>query len=155
MPRLNAFYSYTKTAYSNEANLFKEEWYPSSLIGFQASVPIFNSGEKRAKVQQARLEREKADTDRKLTEITLQKDYLTASAEMETAIERFVNDRENRNLAQSILDKTKIKFNEGMVSSAELSQQETQYITAFQALVASTMELLQADLKLKKAAGAL
>ena len=155
LPRLNAFYSYTKTAYSNEANLFKEEWYPSSLIGFQASVPIFNSGEKRSKVQRARLEREKAETDRKLTEITLQKDYLTASAEMETAIERFLNDQESRNLAQGILDKTKIKFNEGMVSSAELSQQETQFINAFQALVASTMSLLQAEIKLKKAAGAL
>lgn len=155
LPKLNAFYSYSKTAYANSANLFKEEWYPSSLVGLQASIPIFNSGSKRSKVKQARLELDKAENDRKLTEITLQKDYITASAEMETAIERFQNDQESRDLARSILDKTQIKFNEGMVSSAELSQQETQYITTFQALVASTMSLLQADLKLKKAAGAL
>ena len=74
---------------------------------------------------------------------------------METAKEQFLNTRENRDLAKSILDKTQIKFNNGMVSSAELSQQETQYITTWQQLVSSTMSLLQAEINLKKAAGAL
>lgn len=155
LPNLSGFYSYTKTAYSNSANLFKESWFPSSLIGFQASIPIFNSGQKRAKVQQAQLELDKAATDQKLAEVTLQKDYLTAKAEMETARERYMNDVESKDLAKSILDKSHIKFNNGMISSAELSQQESQYISAFQAMVASTLQMLQADINLKKAAGAL
>ncbi len=155
LPTLSAFYSYSKTTYGNKANLFKEEWYPSSLIGLQASIPIFNSGSKRSKVQQAKLELEKAATQREFTKLTLKKNYLTALAEMETIREQFLNVQENRELAKRILDKTQIKFNNGMVSSAELSQQEKQYIEAFQALVSSTMQLLQADLKLKKAAGAL
>ncbi|WP_321348148.1 TolC family protein [uncultured Draconibacterium sp.] len=155
LPRFDAFYSYTRTSYGNKANLFKEEWFPSSLIGFQASIPIFNSGNKRSKVQQARIELDKAQNDMRYTEITLQKDFLTASAEMETAREQFINTRENRDLAKSILDKSHIKFNNGMISSAELSQQESQYINTWQQLVSSTMSLLQADLNLKKAAGAL
>ncbi|WP_319271736.1 TolC family protein [uncultured Draconibacterium sp.] len=155
LPRFDAFYSYTRTSYGNKANLFKEEWFPSSLIGFQASIPIFNSGNKRSKVQQARIELDKAQNDMRYTEITLQKDFLTASAEMETAREQFINTRENRDLAKSILDKSHIKFNNGMISSAELSQQESQYISTWQQLVSSTMSLLQADLNLKKAAGAL
>ncbi|WP_167616577.1 TolC family protein [Maribellus sediminis] len=155
LPSLSGFYNFSKTAYSNNANLFKEKWYPSSLIGVQASIPIFNSGMKRARVQQAQLELDKAATEQKLAELTLQKDYLTAKADMETARERFLNDRENRDLAKSILDKSQIKFNNGMISSAELSQQESQYINNFQAMVSSTLQLLQADLNLKKAAGAL
>ncbi|MCK3683715.1 TolC family protein [Maribellus sp. YY47] len=155
LPSLSGFYSYSKTAYSNSANVFKQDWFPSSLVGLQAKIDLFNSGQKRSKVQQAQLERDKAATDQKLAEITLQKDYLTASADMQTARERYLNDQESRDLAQSILDKTHIKFNNGMISSAELSQQETQYINAFQALVTSTLQLLQADLKLRKAAGAL
>ena len=155
LPKLNAFYSYTRTSYGNQANLFKEEWFPSSLIGFQASIPIFNSGNKRAKVQQARIELNKAENDMHYAEITLQKNYLTASAEMETAREQFLNTQENHELAKSILDKTQIKFNNGMISSAELTQQETQYITTSQQLVSSTLSLLQANLNLKKAAGAL
>ncbi len=153
LPRLSGFYNFNKAAYSNSANLLQAAWYPSSLVGLQLSMQIFNSGQKRSKVQQAKIELDQAETQMKLAEITLQKDYLTAKAEMESAIEKFENDRENRELAKGILDKTKIKFNNGMASSAELSQQETQYINSFKALVSSTLQLLQADLKLRKAVG--
>src|SRR5690606_23140778 len=130
LPRLSAFYSYSKTAYGNNANLLKSDvsWFPSSLVGFQLTMPIFESGEKMFKVQQARLNVEKAATQRKLAETTLQKDYLTAVADLESARERFENDQESRELALKIRDKTKIKFNNGISSSTELSQTETQFI---------------------------
>ena len=66
-----------------------------------------------------------------LTETTLQKDYLTAVAEMESALEKYENDKENRALAEKILEKSKIKFNNGLTSSTELSQLETQYIQSY------------------------
>ncbi len=157
LPRLSAFYNYSKTAYGNNANLFKssESWYPSSMIGFQLSVPIFNSGKKVFEVQQAQIELEKAETDQKLAETTLQKDFLTAVAEMESALEKYENDAENRELAERILGKSTIKFNNGMISSTELSQLESQYIQTHGAYIASIMQVLQADLKLKKAMGTL
>jgi len=155
LPTLNAFYDYSKSSYGDKANLFKEDWYPSSVIGLKASIPIFNSGKKRAKMQQARLKLDKANTNRKLAELTLRKDYLTALADMENVREQYLNTYENRDLAKSILDKTQIKFKNGMVNSVELSQQESQYITTWQQLIQSTLQLLQSDLKLKKAAGVL
>jgi len=157
LPKLSGFYSYTKTAYGDNANLFKPgvSWYPSSLVGLQLTVPIFNSGQKVLKVQQAQIELEKATNDRKLAETTLQKDYLTAVAEMESAVEKFENDVENRELSERILEKSKIKFNNGLTSSTELSQLESQYIEAHGAYIGSVLELLQADLKLKKAMGKL
>ena len=157
LPRLSAFYNYSKTAYGNDANLFNSSssWYPSSMIGFQLSVPIFNSGQKVFKVQQAQIELEKAKTDQKLAESTLQKDFLTAVAEMETALEKQENDAENRELAERILEKSTIKFNNGMISSTELSQLESQYIQTHGAYIASILQVLQADLKLKKAMGTL
>ena len=107
------------------------------------------------KVQQANIEVDKAATQRKLAEITLQKNYLTAVAEMESALEKFDNDKENRRLAEKILNKSKIKFNNGITSSTDLSQMETQYIQSYGAFIGSTLQLLQADLKLKKANGTL
>jgi len=157
LPRLSAFYNYSKTSYGNNANLFKSSvsWYPSSMLGFQLSVPIFNSGQKVFKVQQAQIELEKAKTSRLLAETTLQKDFLTAMAEMESALEKYENDAENRELAARILDKSKIKFNNGMTSSTELSQLESQYIQTHGAYIGSILQVLQADLKLKKAMGTL
>ncbi len=157
LPRLNSFYSYTKTAYGNKANLFQSDvsWFPSSLIGFQITMPIFSSGNKVVKVQQAKLEWMKAQNQRRLAESTLKKDYLTAVAEMETALEKYKNDGESLSLSEKILDKSKIKFQNGLISSTELAQLETQYIQTYGAYVGSTMQLLQAHQKLKKAAGEL
>ncbi len=155
LPRLTSFYSYTKTAYGNKANLFQSDvsWFPSSLIGFQLTVPIFNSGQKLMDVQKANIDLEKSVNTRKLAETTLQKDYLTAVADMESALEKYDNDKENRALAEKILNKSKIKFNNGLTSSTELSQLETQYIQAYGSYIASTLQLLQAQVALKKAAG--
>ena len=157
LPSLSAFYNYSKVSYGMEANLFKPgvSWFPSSMIGLQLSVPIFNSGSKILSVQQARIELDKAANSRRLAETTLQMDYLTAAAEMETAREKYENDVENRRLAERILEKSKIKFSNGLATSTELSQLETQYLQTYGAYIASVMQLLQADLKLKKALGTL
>ncbi|HZH72400.1 MAG TPA: TolC family protein [Mariniphaga sp.] len=157
LPKLSGFYNYSKTAFGDDANLFKSSvsWFPSSMIGFQLNVPIFNSGQKMLNVQQAKLEQEKALNQQKLAETTLQKDYLTAAADMETAREKYENDVESHQLAERILNKTKIKFSNGLSSSSEISQFESQYLQAYGAYIASIMQLLQADLQLKKALGKL
>lgn len=157
LPKLDAFYSYSKTAYGNKANLFQSDvsWFPSSLVGFQLTIPIFNSGNKLVKVQQAELELEKVKNQRRLAETTLKKDYLTAVAEMETALEKYENDKNSLALSEKILDKSKIKFQNGLISSTELAQLETQYIQSYGAYVGSTMQLLQAFQKLEKATGEL
>ncbi|NQU88259.1 MAG: TolC family protein [Mariniphaga sp.] len=157
LPSLSAFYSYSKTAYGNQHNLFKSSvsWFPSSLVGLQLSVPIFSSGKRISKVKQAQIELDKANNLKLLTEQTLQKDYLTAQANFESAIEKYDNDTENRELAEKIKNKAKIKFQNGISSSTELSQLETQYIQAYGSYIGSALQLLQADLSLKKAKGKL
>ncbi len=157
LPTLSGFYSYSKMTFGDKANVFNSDasWFPSAFLGLQLSIPIFNSGQKMFKVQQAKIDLDKAETERRLTEMTLQKDYLTAKADMESALEKLENDIENRDLAEKILDKSKIKFNNGITSSTELSQIETQYIQSHGAYIGSTLQVLQADLKLKKAIGKL
>jgi outer membrane protein TolC len=157
LPRISMFYNWNKTAYSDNSNLFKStaSWFPSSMLGFNISVPIFNSGQKYLKVKQAQIDVNKAAVDKTFATVTLQKNYLTAKAELETAIEKFGNDKENRTLSEKILGKAKIKFNNGITSSTELSQIETQYIQTYGAYIGSALQLLQADLSLKKALGKL
>ncbi|PIF06606.1 MAG: hypothetical protein CSA36_00790 [Draconibacterium sp.] len=157
LPQLSGFYSYTKSAYGKDFNLWKSstKWYPSSIVGLKLSMNIFSSGMKRAKVQQAKIDLESAQNQQRLTETTLEKEYLTAVANMENALESYQNNNANRDLAEKIKTKTKIKFDNGIVSSTELAQIETQYLNAYQALVASMLQLLQADINLKKAIGKL
>lgn len=157
LPRLSGFYSFTKTAYGNKANLFSSEqsWYPSSLVGLSLTVPLFTSGQRVMKIQQAQIVVEQAANQREQASQTIQKDYLTAIANLETAVEKYGNDVENRELAQKILSKGKIKFNNGISSSTELMQLENQYLQSHGAYIASVMQLLMSDLELKKALGKL
>ena len=157
LPRISSFYNWSKTAYGNSGNLFKSNvpWFKSSMIGLNISVPIFTSGQQMAKVKQAQFSYQQAENNQKLAQQTLQKDYLTAVADIESAVDQFKNDVDNKQLAKKIYDKTTIKYNNGISSSTELSQTETQYIQAQGAWVASVMQLLTTKITLDKAIGKL
>ncbi|WP_339739890.1 TolC family protein [uncultured Sunxiuqinia sp.] len=157
LPKLSGFYNWSKTAYGNSANLFKSSvpWFKSSMVGFNLTVPIFTSGQQRAIVKQAQFAYQQAENNQKLAEQTLQKDYLTAVADIESAVDQFRNDVDNKQLARKIYDKTTIKYNNGISSSVELSQTETQYIQAQAAWVASVIQLLNSKITLDKAIGKL
>ncbi len=155
LPRLSAFYNWTKTAYGNEANLFKSDvsWFKSSYVGLNMSLPIFSGGMKKARVKQAKFDFEKAENNQKLAEQTLQKDYLSALADLQTAVSRYANDEDNRELAKKIYTKTTVKYNNGIVGSTELAQNESQFIQAQGTWIASVMQVLNAKISLNKAIG--
>ncbi len=157
LPKLSGFYNWSKMTFGNSANLFKSSvpWFKSSMLGFKLTVPIFTSGQQRAIVKQKQFAYQQAENNQKLAEQTLRKDYLTAVADIESAVDQFKNDVDNKQLARKIYDKTTIKYNNGISSSVELSQTETQYIDAQAAWVASVIQLLESKITLDKAIGKL
>jgi len=153
LPKLNAFYNYQKTAYSNEFNVTSADWYPSSMVGLQITLPITYSGARTSRINQAKLQVEKAENEQLQNIQNLQMQYLTALSDMESAMDKYKNDKENRAIAQRIYDKTQIKFNNGIASSTELSQNETQYLTAYSNYLISMLQLLRSKINLDKAEG--
>jgi outer membrane protein TolC len=125
------------------------------MWGINITVPIFTAGQQMAKVKQAQFASEQAQNNQKLAVQALQKDYLTAVADIESSVDQLENDIDNKQLAKKIYDKTTIKYNNGISSSIELSQTETQYIQAQGAWVASVIQLLNSKITLDKAIGKL
>ena len=157
LPRISGFYNWSKMAFGDNANLFKNSvsWFNSSMLGVNITIPIFTAGQQMAKVKQAKFAYEQAENNQKLAVQTLQKDYLSAVADIESAVDQLENDVDNRQLARKIYDKTTVKYNNGISSSIELSQTETQYIQAQAAWVASVIQLLNTKITLDKAIGKL
>ena len=155
LPRISAFYNWNKTAYGDSWNLYKSnvDWFPSSIVGLNITVPIFSAGMRMAKVKQAHFDLEKSENDQKQAEQTLQKDYLTAIADLKSAVDQLKNTADNKNLALRIYEKTKIKYNNGIVSSSELATAESQFITAQASWVSSVMQLFTSKINLDKAIG--
>ena len=153
LPKLSAFYNYQKTAYSNNFNVLSADWYPSSMVGLKITLPITYSGARLSRINQAKLDLEKAENDQLQNIQNLQMQYLTALSDLESAMDKYENDKENKDIALRIYDKTQIKFNNGIATSTELSQNESQYLTAYSNYLISILQLLQSKVNLDKAEG--
>lgn len=152
LPSIAAFYSYSNKAMSDSLNLLtdKENWYPTSIWGIQVNIPIFSSGQRYAKMKQARFDLEKKHNLKLKTEQALLLDNSQTKTDYQTALNIVRNNSENRNLAEKIYKNTLIKFKEGTVSSMELTQMQTQYFQALSKYYQSLNELIDKYIKLKK-----
>ncbi len=155
LPKISAFYNYQKMGYSDEWNVFGEEWYKAQFVGVQVSIPIFSSGMRNAKVQQQKLNWLKSQNEKEMTMHQLDNNFYTAMADMKNSHEQYLYSIQNRELALDILDKTRIKFSHGVASSSEFTQQQGQFIQAQLGYVQSAVNLMNAHISLLKATGGL
>lgn len=128
-------------------------WFPMSMAGASMSVPIFSSGMRKARVGQAKLELEQArNTKNQVTE-GLQLEMTRARTNFITALENYLNEEENVELSRKIYRKTLIKYNEGVATSVELTQQHNQFFEAESNFFRNTLSLLNAKIELEKVLG--
>jgi len=155
LPKLSASYSYSKSGFGDDFNLFGQEWYPSQFVGLSLSVPIFTSGYRSAKVKQEKINYLKAQNDQVMTSENLKKDFLNASTNLATAREQYSNSIKNKELANKIYGVTLTKFNNGLVGSTILSQNETQYIDSEVAYIDAILNMLKAHIEYQRIIGKL
>ena len=141
LPSLSAFLNGGYTAFDNEFVFLNEntKWFGSSLLGVNLNVPIFSSGKRSAATQRAKINLEKATDDLTETEQRIQLQIEKAKSDFKFATEDYDNKKQNLALAKRIEQKNQTKFFEGIASSFELRQAQTQ-------LYATQQELLQAML---------
>lgn len=155
LPSVAAFITYQESAQRGEFNFFEDwkPWFPSSIVGVSVNVPIFSSGMRASKVSQARLELEKAQNIRRLTEQSLFYEVAVNRSELQNAYEKFVNEKANIELAQKIYKHTQVRFNNGMASSMELTQASDQLLRAQSGYYSAVFNVLEAYEKLESALG--
>jgi len=148
LPTLSGFLNYQQSGMGNE--LKELDWFPSSMIGLQLNVPIFASGQRYIKIQKAKLELEKAKTSRELVKDQLHMQENQLRLNLNTAFEKFNSEKENVDLSKRVYQSINLKYEQGIVSSLDLTQANDNYLKAQSSYISSLMELLQAKLALKK-----
>jgi outer membrane protein TolC len=145
MPTLNAFYSYQQQFYNNELEIGDGDfWFPASLWGLNLNVPIFSSGQRHFKAQQAKIELDKADLQSEQVSQDLQIQYATARAQYVFALDRYENTKRNLDLVQSILSKEITKYNEGVSTSLNVANTQIQFFEVQSGYIQATQGLIQA-----------
>lgn len=153
LPTLNAFINGGYNAFSDEFTFFDKEqnWFGSSLFGVSLKIPIFSSGMRHAATQRAAVNLEKAKIDLTDKEQSIAFQITSAKSDYQFAIEDYENKRENLELAQRIEDKNQTKFFEGIASSFELRQAQTQLYAAQQEFLQAMLDVINAKAALETA----
>ncbi|MCT4613909.1 MAG: TolC family protein [Marinifilaceae bacterium] len=157
LPVISAFYNYGRGTATDESNVFKRSvpWYTNSVIGVKINLPIFTGFRNKSIIKQNKFKYESLISDKKSVEQNLKKELSISFSNLQTAKEKFENDKKGYDIAKRIYDKTRIKFNEGMSTSNELSENEKQYLNSHSNYLQSTLNLLNSEIAYKKALGIL
>jgi outer membrane protein TolC len=158
LPKVYAGYSWTKQFVSEDANVWNPDGVFANNVAFQswnvsAQFPLFTSGRRLFKAQESRLKVAQLDVLLEQTRSAITVQHLQAKAEFENALTTYRLQSDNVALAKRLRDKARIKFMEGVASSLEYSQAETQYQQTVAAMLASANETLNKRIALEKVLG--
>ena len=151
LPTLNAFLNGGYSAFSNDFSFLNNDqrWFGSSLFGVNLSIPIFSSGMQSSATQRAKINLEKAETQLTETEQRIKLQMSSAKSDYQFAIEDYANKKQNLALAKRIETKNQTKFFEGIGSSFQLRQAQTQLYTAQQELLQAMLDVINSKATLE------
>lgn len=125
-PTVAGFTSLSENVQTN--NLFTQKWnfLPSGVVGFKASINIWDSGARKAKVERAQLALMNLKLQRNDVERGMTLQVMNARIAYTNAQKRFENQQKNLVLAERIYATTQTKYKNGVGSSLETTTAEQQ-----------------------------
>ncbi len=153
-PTIAAFFNHSQTNMSNDFDAFSGgKYYPQTLWGVSLKLPIIAGGSRLAKTSQAKIEYQKAQTTSKQVEQSLLLKAEESQSEYTSALSIYNNQKEGLAIAEKINNKAIKKYNEGILSSLELSQTQNQYLETEGKYIKALLDLFNAKSNLNKALG--
>ncbi len=151
LPSLNAFINYGTAANSDKFTFLNDNqvWFQSSILGFSLNVPIFSSGLRNARTQRAKIALDQAQTELEETKQRVNLELNSAKSNYQFAIEKYENAKKNIDLATRIEGKNQIKFTEGLSTSFDLRQAQTQLYSAQQQYFQSMLDLINSKAEIE------
>jgi len=151
LPSLSAFLNYQTQAQRAEWDFFdsKGKWYSSSVWGVNMNIPIFSSGERKAKVNQAKVQDEKTMIAEEQVGNSLKIQYQNTSNELRNALLTYGTTRQNRALSEKIFRRTGVKYQEGISGSLDLMNAHNQYLSTQSQYINAAMNVLNKSVALE------
>lgn len=124
-PSLAAFGSTFRSLQSNEFSNVLDRSFPATIIGFRLSVPLLSGGVKTYQVRNAKLEVLKTENNLVNLRNGINLEVEQAQTIYRNGLKSLENQKRNMELAQEVLRVTKIKYEQGVGSSIEVTIAET------------------------------
>ena len=149
LPTLSFFGSYNPSFQGNE-KLF---WIPSSIIGLQLNMPIYDGGMSRAKEERAVIAAMKVDEQKKMLTQAYDTQVEAARKQYNNAKLKLTDLEHNLALAQRIHETSEAKFKQGVGSSFEVTQALMGYFQAQGMYIKARYDYLNSIIGLRQALG--
>lgn len=151
LPTLNAYLNGSYSGFSNDFSFLERDqnWYGASVVGVNLSIPIFSSLGRSAATQRAKINYEKAKDDYIEIEQNLILQLETVKNEYQFAVEDLDIKKKSLALAERIESKNQTKFFEGVGSSFDLRQAQTQLYNAQSELLQAMLSVINKKTELE------
>lgn len=159
LPTLTTFISHQQNTFRREFNFFEsnldptQAWFPATIWGVQLSIPIFDGGRKHYQYQQAKIGYLQTSNRIKQFELFASLELESARTRLNTAVEQVKIQEKNLALADEIYRISEAKYREGVGSSLELTNAETDRKNAQTNYLNSIYEVLIARIEFLRSNG--
>ncbi len=145
LPTISAFYNHQE-----KANKPEFDFNPKNVLGINASLPIFASGQRLAKIKQKKIALEQVGNTRDFVERSLELQAQQSRNNLTMNMNKYNNQTQSLELAKQIYDRTLIKYMEGVSGSLDLMNAQNQYLSNLSAYYQSIFDVVTAKNKLDK-----
>ena len=122
-------------------------------MGLQLNIPIFDGFRKHQQIQQSKLAIRKIENEEIILQQSVSLEIQSAVTNLNNSLETLNAAEKNVELAREVYRVSQIKYKEGVGSSLELNDAETQLKQAESSQLSGMFEYLMAKLELQKAKG--
>ena len=102
-------------------------WFKSAFVGLNINIPIFDGLQRRYRVQQSRLNVEKLENTITNAKQAIDLEQKVTNSSLVTALNNLNVQEKNMGLAEKVYNATKLKFEQGLGSSFEVLQADSDY----------------------------
>lgn len=153
LPSLSAFGNTSQSLQSNSFTELFNRSFPTTVIGVRLSVPIISGGIKLYQVRNAKLEILKTQNNLINLRNGINLEIDQAQTTYQNGLKSLENQKRNMELAQEVLRVTKIKYEQGVGSSIEVTTAETSMKESQNNYINALYELLINKVNMDRASG--
>ena len=136
----------------NFGSLFKY-MYPSTYVGLTLNVPIYSGGQHRNQLRQSEIAVQKSQNDLDALRNGIMLQANASRITYVNSLRSLDNQKQNQQLAQEVLRVSKIKYGQGVGSSIEVTQAQTELESADNQYIQALYNALISKVDLDKAYG--
>jgi outer membrane protein len=156
LPTFSANAGYGQVFQENHFRYLYDNAYPQSYIGVNLNIPIFSGGQRINQLRESEISVEKAKNNLYDAKNALNLQASSANITWYNSMQSLNTQKRSRELAQEVLHVAKVKYQQGVGSSLEVTQAETdsenadnQYIQALYNVLISKVDLDKAYGRIK------